>query len=574
MPRRLAKNQTLEDGRKLIYAISEKEKIEFPDEWYKLKLKQLVKHGGKDLLTKTEQISSGDKLRNLLGKLYPEHKKLFYSPDDKNDHQTFFNQLKKKYNIKKKEEFLKLTKKQITTEYGGNKILQQYNNSIKDAIENIYSTKLEINKEKRKKNYWKNGENQKQFLEDAFKKLNLNDIEEWKNVQKSQISLLGGRGLFNIHPNFYSLISTNYPEISWKIFEFSIVPKGFWKKKENQFEFLKYIEKKLEINKEEDWYSISADEFKEFKGAEQIIKIYGSFTNFLFEFYPNFSWNIFKFSRLPNNFWKIEDNQNKFFTLLKNELNLNSEQDYFNISADQIKSYGGSGLIHYFSNLNEFRQRLYDFVENSATENKEKNKNKIIKKRKTRNYWEDQENIKKFIEELKVKYSIKNEEDWYRVSLKQIRSTPGGGGILNKHQSLYNILTIYYSSSSSKFKLDYMKFKKRDKKSIQRWLFLQLEKLYPQQEMIENYIHPIQRVSNSIFEFDVFIPAFSFAFEYQGEHHYQDIPAFGPVELYRSRDLEKLEFCKNNNIHLIIIPFWWDLSLDSLSLLIVRSLAI
>lgn len=46
-----------------------------------------------------------------------------------------------------------------------------------------------------------------------------------------------------------------------------------------------------------------------------------------------------------------------------------------------------------------------------------------------------------------------------------------------------------------------------------------------------------------------------------GEHHYHQMNrAYGPglEGLYSSNDKSKLKLCKENEISLIIVPYWWD----------------
>ena len=52
---------------------------------------------------------------------------------------------------------------------------------------------------------------------------------------------------------------------------------------------------------------------------------------------------------------------------------------------------------------------------------------------------------------------------------------------------------------------------------------------------------------------------------FKEKQHYEDIPqAFSNVETYQYRDLEKEKLCKEHEILLIVIPYWWDNKLDSL----------
>ena len=54
--------------------------------------------------------------------------------------------------------------------------------------------------------------------------------------------------------------------------------------------------------------------------------------------------------------------------------------------------------------------------------------------------------------------------------------------------------------------------------------------------------------------------------KYHGKQHYEDIPSYGyaPFELYTKRDAEKISICKEFGILLIVIPYWWDNTLQSL----------
>ena len=71
-------------------------------------------------------------------------------------------------------------------------------------------------------------------------------------------------------------------------------------------------------------------------------------------------------------------------------------------------------------------------------------------------------------------------------------------------------------------------------------------------------------------ELDIFLPEKNLAFEYQGEHHYRDIYAFGPQWMYHERDTEKKQICDQKGITLIEIPYWWDYSKESLISVIGR----
>lgn len=58
--------------------------------------------------------------------------------------------------------------------------------------------------------------------------------------------------------------------------------------------------------------------------------------------------------------------------------------------------------------------------------------------------------------------------------------------------------------------------------------------------------------------FDFYLPDFNVCIECQGQHHYYPIEHFGGIENYNKvvlRDKIKMEYCKENSIELIYIPY-------------------
>ena len=59
--------------------------------------------------------------------------------------------------------------------------------------------------------------------------------------------------------------------------------------------------------------------------------------------------------------------------------------------------------------------------------------------------------------------------------------------------------------------------------------------------------------------FDFYLPDYNICIEYDGELHYKSIDFYGGEEelmKQQNRDNIKTQYCKDNNITLIRIPYW------------------
>ena len=63
--------------------------------------------------------------------------------------------------------------------------------------------------------------------------------------------------------------------------------------------------------------------------------------------------------------------------------------------------------------------------------------------------------------------------------------------------------------------------------------------------------------------YDVFVPKWNLAFEYQGQQHFEPIEFFGGEDSFvhtQTRDLEKKQLSEKNGIHLVYINYWENLT--------------
>ena len=271
-------------------------------------------------------------------------------------------------------------------------------------------------------------------------------------------------------------------------------------------------------------------------------------------------------------YWNSLDNQRKFIDNLFSSLHLNDpKNDWVKIEKKDFIHFGGKRIVEIYDRnfllifatvYPEFDWRSFNLLQNFTkrkiiiTKNKslifspfkphQKNneeKKSKLKLENTLNYY-----IKLLF--FQRKFDIKRKEEWYRV---------GNSFTDNIHEKL-QVVHKDQTWQRSKFLI-------RGKKTIQFYLFTSLRKLYAKSILLEDYHHPLLvKVTNM--ELDIFIPSLNIAFEYQGEHHFDDMPHSGSIELFKARDFQKSTICENLDIHLILIPYWWDKSITSLASLL------
>ena len=460
---------------------------------------------------------------------------------DKENIIQFMQEIKEKLNLKTSEDWNLLTNKEIKM-YGGSTLLTKH--SIYELKCLGYPEgKLQFDPAKKPIKYWEKKENIIEFLQEIKNKLNIKTKEEWNLLTQRKLQKYGGSRLLTKY-SMYEIKCLGFPNEKEYFYKNSIKkekikPNGYWDNKDNILHFLNQIKEKYNLTNFDDFNKISQKLIIENGGSSLL----GKYT--LFELkcliYEN---GKLKFnSTKPNGYWDNEENILLFLNQIKEKYNLTNANDWDKITSNVIKLNGGGTLFHKYSLFELKSLACPDYFFNLP---------------KPVHYWEKKDNILQLIDQLRVKFKLNSIFDWYRVSRHQIKSLGGTNGF-NRKFSLQQIVFENENLKSSSLARSF-------KRSAQRWLFLQVQSLFPNDEIIEDYFHSeISRESGYSVQFDIFLLHRNIAIEYHGKQHYEDIPSgFSSFELYQSRDKEKNSLCNKYGIQLIVIPYWWDNSLESL----------
>mmetsp|Transcript_3386 Transcript_3386/g.4649 ORF Transcript_3386/g.4649 Transcript_3386/m.4649 type:complete len:383 (+) Transcript_3386:107-1255(+) len=333
---------------------------------------------------------------------------------------------------------------------------------------------------------------------------------------------------------------------------------GFWKSQQYQRSFLDHLGQKLGITKPEDWYkSLNTQILKKNGGSGLLAQYGGSVFKTISSVYPEHKWLPWKLGYVPMNYWSSKENRRLYFDWLGAHLGVKHLDDWYPLAKQvYLQQNGGSGLLRIFNNS------TYRALKEAYPEH-----NWVPWKFSTLpQQWTSDVNDSALITFISEKLHVSTLQDWYRVSDKQLRQLKVWY-IVKKKGGLEAILKNLYPH----VKWEASKFKSAGKKSAQRWLLLTLQKIFAQEEVFEDYLHPdLQLSPKKKLQLDVFIPSLSLGLEYQGEHHYNNVWMFGPTQQFQIFDKQKKEVCANKNITLVEVPYWWDKQPASLAASILQ----
>lgn len=178
--------------------------------------------------------------------------------------------------------------------------------------------------------------------------------------------------------------------------------------------------------------------------------------------------------------------------------------------------------------------------------------------------WKTPDLVREYFESVASQLNISTIGDWYRISKKQLDQYKGSP-LCNKFGNLGTALQYAYPE----IQWDLSVFGSRGKKKAgQRWLKMKIKELLPGTVIIEDFLHPDLNWDDSDrkMELDLWIPQYGIGIEFQGEQHYTHVDVFGPsTGAYWERDILKNNLCATQGITLVVIPYWWDGEIASLS---------
>ena len=260
---------------------------------------------------------------------------------------------------------------------------------------------------------WNKNETRRSFFDWAFRELQLKSLDDWYSIKSEKIVNLGGKKLLSqFKDRLNDALKDSYPEHVWLPWKFGSKRNGFWQNRENLTEFLKWSEVQLGIVQMEDWYKINASNVRSLGGGEFLAQFDGSLVKSLQNLRPEFDWQVWKFEKVPQGFWKDEENHIKMVYGLAKEFGIKLKDDWYSITVSKVESKGGRLLLEYYGqslvNLLKFVYpehpwQIWRFHQVSA------------------GFWDDISNQKMYFDWLAEQLNINDLQDWYNIKEDQWR---------------------------------------------------------------------------------------------------------------------------------------------------------
>eukprot|EP01114_Cavostelium_apophysatum_P016152 TRINITY_DN4542_c0_g1_i6.p1 TRINITY_DN4542_c0_g1~~TRINITY_DN4542_c0_g1_i6.p1 ORF type:complete len:1067 (+),score=194.96 TRINITY_DN4542_c0_g1_i6:160-3360(+) len=590
-------------------------RLEKTTDWTSIPSTTIAKYGGGGLLRRYD----GSLLRCLQAVFpneswnpldFPQVPKGYWS--DIQNQRNFLESISKILDLRKPSDWTSLSVATVQ-QHGGTRLLKYYNNSLYRCLCAVFPNESWDPKSFAQvpRGYWSDLDNQRNFLSNLGKTLRLENLSDWTSVTTATIQQNGGAGLLaHYDGSLLKCLEAVFPDEKWNALDFSQVPKGFWNDVTKQREFLQNLARTLDVKNPDDWASVSLRTIKA-NGGAGLLKLYGgSLRRCLHAVFPNERWDFLELS--PKGHWDNIQNQRIFMENLFKTLKLKNVSDWSSVNVQTVEKNGGASLLKrynnslvrclqalfpnedwklkkaprfYWENLQHQREHMdtyakmcglsdwtdwtrvtrASFLKNGGSSflvEKYGSLPDILRTVYPNLPWGDAKNIvwRRNLDDFARLHGIRRLEDWSRVTVGTFRNQVSDGSqILQSYSSVNAALKVLYAEHDWRPLLSTQAHhtSKAQQKISQ---FLAEEKL----EGIMNYrISSLPSFSGKDRpkgkqELDIYFPSEKLAIEFQGQVHYSQLFKQQSIFSVKQNDEFKQTACRNANVTLVIIPYWWN----------------
>lgn len=390
-----------------------------------------------------------------------------------------------------------------------------------------------------------------EYLREIAERIGLVNLEDWYEAKREEI--LPSQFSKSINEKWQGdwvrFLEQLHPNKQVNFWQLERIPLSIWGDHQRVNQYLDWLGEKLKFYTLEDWYALKVRDLTNNRGDGLYKKYLNIFTILCIRF-PDRDVQIWKISKVPTNSWNDKALHLKYIEYLAKELAINQTDDWYKITNQKFKHYGGGSILKQYDTLVDcLRENLPDL-------------NLLPWKfsRAGRKFWNNADNRRWFVEWMATQLKISEPNEYYSVS--------------ERHFVEYGGITalIYHDTSPAKcimelmpeLNLDFAEFDKASKGQLNLYRYLKMN--YPSVQIKYNYKHPVLKFQESgrKVEIDLFFEKINIGIEVQGAQHYREAWG-GQDELtnIKNRDKEKRVLFEKSGLKVFEIrqtkmPMSWD----------------
>lgn len=256
----------------------------------------------------------------------------------------------------------------------------------------------------------------------------------WREVTNAVVLEHGGGGLLRLHGgSLAAALREAFPEAGSGILLGARAPRGHWKSLEARRQFLQDFARARGIQEPHEWRRVTTADVTRAGGSGMLAWYGGKLAPALQECLGAafVQGREVAYADLMQRWqWRSASERKRFLAWTGEVLNLRTDEDWASVTTTMLIAIGGEGLV----------EKYWDRIAEEILSARRKKPSATVgsgngqpkKMRRSRGYWDDWTNRRKFLEEVRAAYDIREPSDWKKVGPAEVQRM-GGRRLLSRY---------------------------------------------------------------------------------------------------------------------------------------------
>ena len=267
--------------------------------------------------------------------------------------------------------------------------------------------------------YWERRPQRVAYMRWLGERLGFRDPDDWYALRRLHFQRNCGGGLLQsvFRDSPQEALRDFMPEREWHPWLFSRTPNGFWADQANRRAYMQWLEKRLGIERPDQWYGVTKADFVKNAGDGMLANYFRDRVSAaVMEYLPRRRWYLWRFASVPQGFWLKLENRIAYLDWLGKRLRIRSPEQWYGVTTETISAHYGASLVayHRHSTLNIMREYLPEF-----------DWKPWLFRRVPSNYWNDSANRHRYLVWLGKQMGYRRPSDWYNLTAEDVIRSGG-----------------------------------------------------------------------------------------------------------------------------------------------------